>query len=191
MSRKPRNIALLIGSLLVISLVVLFSDNAGFRSAPSPNAASPGAFGPGIPTSENDSMGSQVPSPMETENQIPIEVIKEQERLANEALSMAPTAEASAGTDSNIPKFECTALVFSEKSAGKQVVVLQVTAPKSVKSVWADVKIGANAYQLEVKTNNGFSRSVVGEIRTGEKPPMSVRIYSVPVFNEEMILCED
>jgi hypothetical protein len=191
MSRKSKNIALLIGTLLVTSLVVLFSQNAGFRSAPSPNAASPGAFGTSIPTSENDSMGSQVPSPMETENQIPIEVIKEQERLANEAMSMAPNAEASAGTDSNIPKFECTALIFSEKSAGKQLVVLQVTAPKSVKTVWAEIQIGTDAYQLEIKINNGFSRSVVGEIRTGEKPPKSVNIYSVPVFNKEMILCED
>ena len=191
MTKKPRNIATLIAFCLLVAVVVLLSRNATLGAAPGQSNASPDSFGPLGPASESQSGVPGTPTPSQTMAEIPIEVLTEQERLANEAMSMAPTAEASAGTDSNIPKFECTARIFNEKSAGKQVVVLQVTAPKSVKSVWADIQIGSAEYQLEVKVNNGFSRSVVGEIRTGEQSTKSVKIYSVPVFNEEMILCED
>ena len=191
MSKNPRNIATFIAVCLLIAVVVLLSRNATLRTAPDQNNATPGAFGLSIPASEYESGVPGAATPSQSMADIPIEVLTEQERLANEAMSMAPSAEASAGTDSNIPKFDCTARIFSEKSAGKQVVILQVVAPKSVKSVWADIQIGSAAYQLELKVNNGFSRSVVGEIRTGEKSTKSVKIYSVPVFNEEMILCED
>ena len=191
MSKNPRNIATLIAVCLLIAVVVLLSRNATLRTAPGQNHASPETFSPSSPASESQSGVLGAPTPSQTMAEIPIEVLTEQERLANEAMSMAPTAEASAEADSNIPKFECTAQIFSEKSVGKQVVFLQVTAPKPVKSVWADIQIGSESYQLEVKVNNGFSRSVVGEIRTGEKSTKSVKIYSVPVFNEEMILCED
>lgn len=191
MSKNPRNIATFIAFCLLIAVVVLLSRNAILRNAPDQNNATPGAFGPSIPASEYESGVPGAATPGQSIADIPIEVLTEQERLANEATSVAPSAEASAGTDSNIPKFNCTARIFSEKSAGKQVVILQVVAPKSVKSVWADIQIGSAVYQLEVKVNNGFSRSVVGEIRTGEKSTKSVKIYSVPVFNEEMILCED
>jgi hypothetical protein len=191
MTKNPRNIATLIAVCLLIAVVVSLSRNATLGAAPGQSNASPDSIGPNSSASEYQSGVLGAPTPSQTMAEIPIEVLTEQERLANEAMSMAPTAEASAGTDSNIPKFECTAQIFSEKSAGKQVVVLQVTAPKSVKSVWADIQIGSAAYQLEVKINNGFSRSVVGEIRAGEKSAKSVKIYSVPVFNKEMILCED
>ena len=191
MTKNPRNIATFLAVSLLIAVVALLSRNAILRTAPDQNNSTPRTFGPSIPASGYESGVPRAPTPSQTMAEIPMEVLVEQDRLANEAMSMAPTAEASAGTDSNIPKFDCVARIFGEKSAGKQVVILQVVAPKSVKSVWADIQIGSEAYQIEVKINNGFSRSVVGEIRTGEKPAKSVKIYSVPVFNDEMILCED
>lgn len=187
--KNSRYIAIF-GALCLVLVVGLISLRV-ISGTTLPSASGPGANGSSIPAGEYGYGGSRPPTSNQTQAEIPIEVLAEQERLANEALSMTPTTEASPGTDSNIPKFDCIARIFSDKSGGQQVVILQIDAPKSVKSIWADIRIGSESYQLEVKINNGFSRSVVGEIRTGENPPKGVKIYSAPVFIEEMILCED
>ena len=178
------SICAIIGLLITLAVVQLPSMMRD------PNLVNPDRLGTGSTSSgaSNSNSDNSTLSPVPTSSSgIPAPLLADQENLKP---ATGPSDEATQSTESNIPKFECSASLTEQETDSGKLIILFVSAPKSVQSVWADVKVGANSNQIEVFLSAGFARLVVGEFSRVEKLPKTVEIFSVPIFLEEMILCK-